>query len=145
MCQYQYICVHPSSDLTLGYIYSLIYYAAMPWRRRGTSSNTIVSGMDCTHSLHYAPARNVVLCRQTQLKCTLLFINVKLLWLIIPSSTILVINWFKSLLLRRLRSSLLSIIFATFRCCCRIPRCCRAGFIINIVSYRHFRCIIIII
>ena len=61
MCQYQYICVHPSSDLTLGYIYSLIYYAAMPWRRRGTSSNTIVSGMDCTHSLHYAPARNVVL------------------------------------------------------------------------------------
>ena len=50
----------PSSDLTLGY-YILWYYAAMPWRRRGTSSNTIVSGMDCTHSLHYAPARNVVL------------------------------------------------------------------------------------
>ena len=41
--------------------YILWYYAAMPWRRRGTSSNTIASGMDCTHSSHYAPARNVVL------------------------------------------------------------------------------------
>ena len=60
MCQYQYMCISPVLILHLD-TYILWYYAAMPWRRRGTSSNTIVSGMDCTHSLHYAPARNVVL------------------------------------------------------------------------------------